>query len=155
MLGIANEARIDNIKEVGLRIRALREKHSLPQDAFAERVLISRSTLSELENGKRELTGPLLVAMECMFLANREWLLTGEGGMMNCPSPGRRSYDVQSPEADEVKADAGELLEGFARLSTEGRKKILNLLRVFLKIEETGSNGRQSNSARPRAASRE
>ncbi len=62
MLEIANEARTDNTKEVGLRIRALREKHNLPQEAFAERVLISRSTLSELENGKREPTGPLLVS---------------------------------------------------------------------------------------------
>lgn len=155
MLEIANEARIDNTKEVGLRIRALREKHNLPQEVFAEKVLISRSTLSELENGKREPTGPLLLAMEFMFLANREWLLTGEGDMMHCPSPGRRSYDVQFPQADEGKADAGKLLDGFARLSTEGKKKILNLLRVFLKIEETGSYGRESDSARPRAASRE
>jgi transcriptional regulator with XRE-family HTH domain len=81
MLRIAEDPRVSNMKEVGLRIRALREKYNLPQEVFARKVLISRSNLSELENGKRAPTGPLLVALECLFSANKEWVLTGKGDM--------------------------------------------------------------------------
>jgi transcriptional regulator with XRE-family HTH domain len=124
------------MKEVGTRIRALREKYKLRQDVFAGKVLISRSLLSELENGKRPPTGPLLVALECLFYANREWVLTGKGDMIGRTAPGRTAESVL--QGIGWNGDVFELLKGFNRLSKEGRKKIMNLLRVFLVVEETG-----------------
>jgi transcriptional regulator with XRE-family HTH domain len=136
MLRIAEDPRVSNMKEVGLRIRALREKYNLPQEVFARKVLISRSNLSELENGKRAPTGPLLVALECLFSANKEWVLTGKGDMT-----GRLAGDNR-------KDGVVELVDGFRRLSGDGRKKILNLLRVFLMIEETGGTGGTGGTGR-------
>jgi transcriptional regulator with XRE-family HTH domain len=76
MQKVTDISRTRSMKEVGQRIRALREKYKLTQDGFAERVIISRSLLSELENGKRTPAGPLLAAMEGLFSANRKWVLT-------------------------------------------------------------------------------
>jgi hypothetical protein len=42
---------------------------------------------------------------------------------------------------DNGKDGVVELVDGFRRLSGDGRKKILNLLRVFLVIEERGAKG--------------
>lgn len=124
-------ARSSRIKGIGFRVRALREHYMLTQDEFARRLLVSRNLLSELENGKRTPRGPLLVAIEALFMANRMWLMTGAGEMV------RNGKDGPAAKAGaDCAADVVDLLKGYRALSTENRKKLLNIMRVFKVIEE-------------------
>lgn len=119
-------------REIGRRICALREHYTLNQDEFSKRMLVSRNYLSELENGKRMPTGPLLVALETLFMANKEWVLTGKGGMIaDTENREGRSLDPAGGAADVV-----DLLKGYRALSIENRKKLMNILKVFRIVEE-------------------
>ena len=98
---------------------------------MAEKLLISRYRLSEIENGKRLPQGPLLLAIEYLFNTSKEWLLTGKGEMLE------ESKDLLQEDTDR-EADMVELFKGFRALSEEGRKKLINILRVFLIVEKGG-----------------
>ncbi len=117
-------------KKIGKRVRALRQKYMLTQAEMAKRLLISRYQLSEIENGKRVPQGPLLLAMEYVFNTSKDWILTGKGEMI--------VEKKELPAGEEVEADIVELFKGFRTLSQEGKKKLMNILRVFLIVEKSG-----------------
>ncbi len=119
-------------RSIGKRIRALRERYMLTQEEMAKRILVSRNLLSELENGRRMPSGPLLVALEALFMANKDWILTGEGSMML--HQGLDGGSGGGPE--ESDEDVVSLLKGFRALSVDGRKKLMNILRVFVVVEK-------------------
>jgi len=124
-------------KAIGRRLRLLREHYMLAQDEFAKRLLISRNLLSEIENGKRKPPGPLLVALEALFMTSRVWLLTGKREMIPDPKNGAGLNQSVSEQGAE---DVVNLLKGYRSLSIENRKKLLNILRVFMVIEEKGGH---------------
>ena len=64
------------------KIILIRQLKKLSQKAFAEKTMISPSTLSELENKKINPSSALLVGIANAFDdVNFEWLLTGNGEM--------------------------------------------------------------------------
>ncbi len=119
-----------DLKKIGKRVRALREKYMLTQTEMAGKLLVSRYQLSEIENGKRMPSGPLLLAMEYVFNTSKDWILSGKGEMI-------MERDVLSTGED-TEADIVELFKGFRALSQEGKKKLMNILRVFLIVEKNG-----------------
>jgi len=124
-----NSTRAD-LKDVGHRICAIRNNYTLTQKEMAEKLLISRNYLSEIENGRRVPPGPLLVALEAVFMANIEWISNGSGDMLINSS----SSAALRPSGTEHE-DIVELLKGFRSMSDEGRKKLMNILRVFMLVE--------------------
>jgi transcriptional regulator with XRE-family HTH domain len=66
------------------RIKIFREYKSLKQVEFAKMIQVSRSTLSEIENGKnKNPSSSVIVNIRDAFNdINIEWLLTGKGEMI-------------------------------------------------------------------------
>ena len=67
----------------GKRIKELREKLKLKQPAFAAKIYRVKSTISQIENDKHEVTPSLRQTICLTFNVREEWLLTGEGDMFN------------------------------------------------------------------------
>lgn len=67
---------------VGDRVKAARTTLQITQKELAQRLSISQSYLSEVENGKGKANIDLLVGLAIYFPElNPEWLLTGRGPM--------------------------------------------------------------------------
>lgn len=64
-------------KAVGRRVRELRGFDMTQQD-FADRIAISQTYVSEVEHGRVEVGGEILLRIACEFGRTIEWLLTGE-----------------------------------------------------------------------------
>lgn len=63
------------------RIRELRKSLNLTMEAFGERIGVSKSTISNIENGNREATEHMMKSICREFGADYIWLTTGEGEM--------------------------------------------------------------------------
>ena len=63
------------------RIRELRKSLNLTMEAFGERIGVSKSTISNIENGYREATEHMIKSICREFGADYIWLTTGEGEM--------------------------------------------------------------------------
>ncbi len=119
----------DNLKSVGRRICTIRNNYTLTQQQMADKLLISRNYLSELENGRRVPPGPILVALEAVFMANREWISNGSGEMLK--SSADKALKARGVEHEDIV----ELLKGFRTMSSDGRKKLMNIMRIFIIVE--------------------
>ena len=63
----------------GYRIASIRSAFHLSQTKFADSIGISRSFLSELENGITKPSLPILFTIEYKYGYNYKWILTGDG----------------------------------------------------------------------------
>lgn len=63
------------------RIRELRKSLNLTMEAFSGRIGVSKSTISNIENGNREATEHMIKSICREFGADYMWLTTGEGEM--------------------------------------------------------------------------
>lgn len=63
------------------RIRELRKHLNLTMEAFGGRIGVSKSTISNIENGNREATEHMIKSICREFGADYMWLTTGEGEM--------------------------------------------------------------------------
>lgn len=63
------------------RIRELRKSLNLTMEAFGERIGVSKSTISNIENGNREATEHMIKSICREFGADYIWLTTGDGEM--------------------------------------------------------------------------
>lgn len=61
------------------RIKILRKELSLTQDVFAEKLGVTRSAISQIENGDRNLTEQMLMAISNVYKVNYFWLRDGVG----------------------------------------------------------------------------
>lgn len=63
------------------RIRELRKKLNLTMEAFGNRIGVSKSTISNIENGNREATEHMVKSICREFGADYIWLTKGNGEM--------------------------------------------------------------------------
>lgn len=63
------------------RIRELRKALDLTMERFGEVIGVSKSSISNIENGNRSLTERMFKDICREFDVNEEWLRTGEGEM--------------------------------------------------------------------------
>jgi transcriptional regulator with XRE-family HTH domain len=61
------------------RILFIRESSSLSQEAFAQRIGVTKSTISGYETGRREPSPQILLSISREFRYDLDWLKTGEG----------------------------------------------------------------------------
>lgn len=125
----------DNLKNVGRRICTIRNNYTLTQQQMADKLLISRNYLSEVENGRRVPPGPMIVALEAVFMANREWIANGSGEMLK--SSADKTLKARGVEHEDIV----ELLKGFRAMSNDGRKKLMNIMRIFIIVEGKEQHG--------------
>lgn len=84
---------------VGDRIREIREKKKLTQDQLAERARISKGFLSEIENGRRNVSSEYLLRVANALSASVDYLLRGTNEV---PSAGNREPIVIPSELAEA-----------------------------------------------------
>lgn len=63
------------------RIRELRKHLNLTMEAFGSRIGVSKSTISNIENGNREATEHMIKSICREFGVDYMWLTSGEGEM--------------------------------------------------------------------------
>ena len=65
------------------RLKQLRKALNLKQGDFAAALSISQGHLSDVENGRKEVSDRIISICSLKFNANEEWLKTGKGDMFN------------------------------------------------------------------------
>jgi transcriptional regulator with XRE-family HTH domain len=83
---------------VGDRIREIREAKKLTQDQLAEKAAISKGFLSEVENGKRNVSSEYLLRIANSLGASVDYLLRGAADLSN----GNKEPIVIPPELSEA-----------------------------------------------------
>ena len=63
------------------RLKLLRKELHITLDQFGERVGVTKSAISNIENGNRSLTEQMIKSICREFDVNEEWLRNGEGSM--------------------------------------------------------------------------
>ena len=77
----------------GERVKAIRKAKEMSMERFGERIgNISKSTISNIENGNRNLTDLMLKSICSEFNVNEDWLRTGAGGPENMFIPEDMRY---------------------------------------------------------------
>lgn len=77
----------------GERVKAIRKAKEMSMEQFGERIgNISKSTISNIENGNRNLTDLMLKSICSEFNVNEDWLRTGAGGPENMFIPEDMRY---------------------------------------------------------------
>lgn len=77
----------------GERVKAIRKAKEMNMEQFGERIgNISKSTISNIENGNRNLTDLMLKSICSEFNVNEDWLRTGAGGPENMFIPEYMRY---------------------------------------------------------------
>lgn len=66
---------------IGERIKTVRTDKKLTLEKFGEKIGIKKSSLSQIENGKVNVTDRVIKSICREFNVNEHWLLTGEGDM--------------------------------------------------------------------------
>ena len=103
------------------RLKAVRHTLNLSQKVFAKSVFISTSHYTLIETGNRRVKDSFLDSVCKVYNVNREWLLTGKGGM----------FDTEPPD---VKLE--ELAGIFKRLNGHFQNYILDQVRNLEKIQK-------------------
>lgn len=107
------------MNDIGSRIAIVVKKNGGKNVAFAERLNIDSSYVTQLINGKRSPSERLILAICREFNVRREWLETGEGAM---------ELETQSQMMDRV-----------ARRYSKSRT-FRALLDVFMQLDEDGQD---------------
>ena len=66
---------------IGERIKVVRVSEGLSLDKFGERIGLKKSTLSQIENGKANVTDRVIKDVCDKFYIDEIWLRTGDGKM--------------------------------------------------------------------------
>jgi transcriptional regulator with XRE-family HTH domain len=108
------------MKEIGKRIKQIRQFLELNQGEFSKRIEMSQSMLSGIENGRETITdrNTKLICLE--FGVNEDWLSAGNGEMF-------RSMELAPDEKD--------LLAIYEKLESEGRKQVRDYAAERLELQ--------------------
>jgi len=71
------------MREINNRIKKLRERLGETQDSFGKAIGLSKSGISNLENGSRNVTEKHIKLIVNTFDVREEWLRNGEGDIFN------------------------------------------------------------------------
>ena len=68
---------------IGDRVAIIRKDAGLNQEEFSQRLMVSRSHISNIEKGRKDLSASLRKLLCMEFFVNEDWLLTGKGEHYN------------------------------------------------------------------------
>jgi len=123
------------MSNLGERITILRNYKNMNQKEFSEFIECPRSSLSEIENGKRSPNIELIVGISnrCKEI-NIDWLLTGVGEMQKAlPSPLPPTEERRVAQVDRRTLKMQELLDG---LDMTQQQEILSAIAEKKRINE-------------------
>jgi transcriptional regulator with XRE-family HTH domain len=86
-----------SVTSICARIKAVREALGISQKAFSNEIYLSHSFYSKLERGERNPNSRICQLLSNKYNVNKDWLMTGEGGMFSAPPP-----DVELDQLKEI-----------------------------------------------------
>lgn len=110
---------------IGERIKAVRTDKKLTLEKFGEKIGIKKSSLSQIENGKVNVTDRVIKSICREFNVNEHWLLTGEGDMfLNLTRNDEIAAYVASIMKDEDAHFIAQMIRILTKLPPEMLKKL-------------------------------
>lgn len=120
------------------RLKYLRKQLSLNQNEMAERMNLSRSHISSLENGAREITDRIINDICREFDIKEEWLRTGEGDMFVQSETFSLDEKAQKNNLTELEID---IMRGYMELPPATRNDLMALFSsIYSKHSETAAS---------------
>lgn len=114
-------------------VRELRKSLGLTMDAFGSRLGVSKQTISNIENGNREMTEHMFKSICREFDVNPDWLRDGSGPMFKEKSRNDEIAafidDILKNEPDGVKAH---LIAALARLDDRDWDRIAEVAQALV-----------------------
>jgi len=106
-------------KEVGLRLKKLRETLDLSQSKLARLLGVSQSAISKWEAGERDIPTAVLLKLKRRLNVNLDWLLSGEGEM----------FAISQAEKSSLTP---EIIEFFKQFPPETQRKFVEFFKDTL-----------------------
>lgn len=122
----------DNLNE---RVKELRKFLGFTMKKFGERVGVSESAISNIENGNRSVTPQMFKSICTTYGVSEEWLRTGEGAML-----------VHVTTDDEFAMIAGEIIKSgdsafqTAIIEAWKRPELRKLVREYINVLQNSDN---------------
>lgn len=108
------------------RVKELRKALGLSGEKFGEPLGVKRSAISDIENGRNNLTEQMIKLISLTYNVNEEWLRTGEGEMFKNTTDLSLDDIVKSNSIDDLEI---EIIKTYFALDKDLRKKALNHFR--------------------------
>lgn len=105
------------------RIKELRKMLDLSQEDFGEKIRFSRSHVSSLENGARELTDRVINDICREYNVSEDWIRYGTGEMFN--QPDTFSLDEYAKKSKLTELEIA-IMKGYMDLDRGVRETLLN-----------------------------
>lgn len=106
------------------RLKAIRKALNLKQDDIGDKIRFSRSHVSSLENGTRELTDRIINDICREFNVNEDWLRYGTGEMFVQSETFSLDEKAQKNNLTELEID---IMRGYMDLPATTRKELMTL----------------------------
>ena len=115
------------------RLKFIRKALNLKQEEFGEIIKFSRSHVSSLENGTRELTDRIISDVCREFNVNENWLRTGEGGEANMfLRPATFSLDEEAKKSNLSELEIA-IMRSYMSLDRATRDKLMDDIEAHFK----------------------
>lgn len=122
----------------GERVKAIRKELNMTLEQFGEKLGVTKTAISYVENNKRNLTEQMLLSICREFGVNEIWLRTGEGDVENMftklSDDDRYSINLGKLSITENQL-AKNMLNAIAEASPEKLKHIEEFMKSCLGIE--------------------
>lgn len=123
----------------GERVKAIRKELNMTLEQFGEKLGVTKTAISYVENNKRNLTEQMLLSICREFCVNEIWLRTGEGDIENMftklSDDDRYSINLGKLSITENQL-AKNMLNAIAEASPEKLKHIEEFMKACLGIED-------------------
>ena len=123
----------------GERVKAIRKELNMTLEQFGEKLGVTKTAISYVENNKRNLTEQMLLSICREFGVNEIWLRTGEGDIENMftklSDDDRYSINLGKLSLTENQL-AKNMLNAIAEASPEKLKHIEEFMKACLGIED-------------------
>ena len=125
---------------VGERVRAIRKANNMTLEQFGDRIGMGSSSISDIENGRRDLTKQTFLSICREFSIREAWLRTGQGDMFQ---PKTRSDEIDAFMKEILRDDSDfrqKFISVLARMTAD-EWKLLESKVLELAAEVTGGEG--------------
>lgn len=116
------------------RIREVRKQEGLSQTAFGEKIMLTRSSIYQMENEQMEPSVRTIDTISRVFNVNKEWLETGEGEMYNLPTDEEEEIFQRLALKTDVSAQVLKMvIKWYVTLNDEGIARLDEMIEDELK----------------------
>lgn len=123
------------------RLKELRKSLSLTMEQFGDKIGLSKSGISSIENGSRNVT-PKHIKIICNeFNVNEEWLRTGEGNMYKDTDRLMQMVYEVGTNPDSQKSM---IFRAISQMSDKDVEVLFEFARLLLKEQQEESKGKQN-----------